>query len=159
MRVVAMLFLGAVLLSVPMHASAKVRLSDADLDTISAGADVCGLFGIGGPCVISYNDVIEPTGASSSSTVICTPGPCTIITPTPTPPTKTCSVNSTAVPCNPPPAGATVTCGPGVLATPSCQTPNATATARPLPPTGTVKIKQKVTSPSMSISQRNRIRP
>jgi len=157
MRVVAMLFLGAVLLSVPMHASAKVRLSDADLDTISAGADVCGLFGISGPCVIFYNDVIESTGSSASSTVICTPGPCTIITPTPTPTAKSCIVNSTAVPCNPPPAGATVTCGPGVLATPPCQTPNATATA--LPATGTVKIKHKVTSAGTSIAQRNRLRP
>jgi hypothetical protein len=156
MRSAAVLFLGAVLLSVPMHASAKVLLSDADLDTISAGADVCGLFGISGPCVISYNDVIEPTGSSSSSTVICTPA-CTIITSTPTPPTKSCFVNSTAVPCNPPPAGATVTCGPGVLATPSCQTPNATATA--LPASGTVKIKHKVTSAGTSISQRNRIKP
>ncbi len=159
MRHVAMFFLGAVLLCVPMHASAKVLLSDADLDTISAGADVCGLFGISGPCVISYNDVIEPTGSSSSSTVICTPGPCTIITPTPTPPVKSCFVNGTAVPCNPPPAGATVTCGPGVLATPPCQTPDATATALPVPAAGSVKIKHKVKSPRTSISQRHRIRP
>ena len=55
------LLLGALLLiSACAATKQKVLLTDAELDTIGAGAEVCALFGIDGPCVASSFTVFDP---------------------------------------------------------------------------------------------------
>jgi hypothetical protein len=39
----------------------KVLMTDAELDKVKAGADLCALFGINGPCVGSFQQVFDPS--------------------------------------------------------------------------------------------------
>ncbi len=72
MRTVATLILLAFLVATPTTTiAAGQRLTDADLDEISAGADVCSMFGLSSPCVISYNEAIQPSAGTSTSTSQC----------------------------------------------------------------------------------------
>ncbi len=60
MRDVMITILIGACLSLPAVVFAERQaLSDAELDQITAGADVCALFGISGPCVVSYNEVFD----------------------------------------------------------------------------------------------------
>jgi hypothetical protein len=60
-RSLVALLLGALLLiSACAPTQPKVLLTDAKLDTIGAGTEVCGLFGIDGPCVASSFTVFDP---------------------------------------------------------------------------------------------------
>jgi hypothetical protein len=114
-------------LPVAAHAERQV-LTDAELDEITAGGDVCGLFGLSSPCTISYYEVVQPTGA------------------TPTPSSR-CFLNSTAVPCTataPPPAG---TCT-------NCQVVTSTA-GRSNPSNTSVTVKQSFSNGGTTIFQRN----
>jgi hypothetical protein len=54
------LLLGVLLLISACATKAKVLLTDAELDMISAGTEECGLFGINGPCVASSLTVFDP---------------------------------------------------------------------------------------------------
>lgn len=58
----------------------RQALSDQDLARIQAG-DLCGPFGISGPCVVSYHEVYDPSGAAATTSVHCQPGPCTAVLP------------------------------------------------------------------------------
>jgi hypothetical protein len=54
------LLLGAFVLISGCAAKSKVLLTDAEMDAIGAGTEMCGLFGVDGPCVGSSFTVFDP---------------------------------------------------------------------------------------------------
>ncbi len=132
MRTYTALILVALLLTLPAAAIAAVqRLTDAELDEIEAGADLCGMFGLSSPCVISYNEVIQPTGGSSTTS-------------------SQCFVNGALAPCTATPPQSAGTCV-------NCTVVQSTAGLSPSPNTS-VKVKQSYRNGGTFISQRQRIR-
>jgi hypothetical protein len=69
MRTLTAVVLGGALLALPACAQqkGKLLLTDAELDKVSAGTDLCALFGINGPCVGSYLQVFDPALAPNPS--------------------------------------------------------------------------------------------
>ncbi len=132
MRAYLVLILTALLVAIPAAAIAAGRaLTDAELDEVVAGTDICSMFGLSAPCVISYNEVIQPTGGTSTTS-------------------SQCFVNSTPVPCTatpPPPAGTCV----------NCSVVQSTA-GLSLSPNTSVKVKQSYQNGGTSIKQYQRIR-
>ena len=79
MRTLVAAVLLGMLLCVPACApQRKVALTDAEMDRIGAGWDLCGLFGIRGPCVGSVMEVYDPALGSTQ-----TPYSSTIASPLP----------------------------------------------------------------------------
>ena len=62
MRTLTAVILGGALLALAACAQpkGKVLLTNAELDKVSAGTDLCALFGINGPCVGSFLQVFDP---------------------------------------------------------------------------------------------------
>ena len=81
MRKLMGLVLLGVLLSIPAAARAERQaLSDAELDAVTAGEDVCSLAGVSSPCVISFFEVFEgpqptPTSTPTASSIQADPLP------------------------------------------------------------------------------------
>ncbi len=132
MRTYTALILLALLVATPAAAmAAGQRLTDAELDEIIAGADVCSMFGLSAPCVVSYYDVVQPIGGTSTTS-------------------SQCFVNGALAPCtatSPPPVGTCV----------NCSIVQSTAGLSPSPNTS-VKVKQTYRSGGISIIQSQRFR-
>ncbi len=62
MRILTAVVLGGAVLALAACAQhkGKVLLTDAELDKVRAGTDLCALFGVNGPCVGSYLQVFDP---------------------------------------------------------------------------------------------------
>ncbi len=129
MRKLMTLILTAVLLTLPAAAHAERQvLTDTELDEITAGGDVCSMFGLSSPCTVSYNEVVQPTSATPTTS-------------------SQCFVNSTPVSCtatSPPPAG---TCT-------NCKIVTSTA-GLSSPPNASVKVKQSFRNGGTTVVQRN----
>ncbi len=132
MRTYTALILLALLVAAPAAAiAATPRLTDAELDEISAGADACSISGLSSPCVISYYEVIQPTGNAPITT-------------------SQCFVNGALAPC-------TATAPPTVVTCVNCTTVQSTAGLSP-PPNTSVKVKQSYRNGGTFISQRQRVK-
>ncbi len=131
MRTYIGVMLLALLVAIPAAAIAAQRLTDAELDEISAGADVCSMFGLSAPCVISYNEVIQPTGGTSATS-------------------SQCFVNGVLAQC-------TATPPPSVGTCVNCTVVQSTAGLSPSQNTS-VTVKQSYRNGSTFISQRQRVR-